>query len=334
MSKKDIEDYIKEFIDEAKELNDSDIFNDYGSDFWSFKKLIFLSYYIKPFLNISINNGYEPLYIDLCAGCGINKIDKGKGVIKYIGSPLISIRDGLIPIKSKDKVNRFSKWFFIEEIEEKCNALNRRTDNILKRVEIDKVKIKNGEDVKVICGNCNEKINEIITSIDKEYKGKISVLVFIDPYSFSEVEWETIEKLYDKLKTVDLIYCFSSGTLKRALDSCDVEKLKKVLPPSLRDKSKGELSLISEEAFEEAFAKDIKNAAGRSISYFEKGITTRNRVNAELYRIMFFSHLDVGVVESITKRICDELGPLGVNDLEAITACATGKAKSLKQFLK
>jgi three-Cys-motif partner protein len=334
MSKKDVSDYIKEFIDRAKELEGcSEFFNEYGSDFWSFKKLIFLAHYIRPFLDISIKNNYQPIYIDACAGCGINSIKKENVAVKFIGSPLISIIYGIHHIKKRNENNKFLKWFFVEK-EDYYIELEKRIDALSKNIEMENnIKIENGKDVEILHGNFNDKIDEIINYINDNYKNKISVLVFVDPYSFSEIDWNTIEKLYDKLKAVDLIYCFSSGTLKRALDSCSDEKLKKVLPPSLKDKSRGELSLMPEEAFEEAFAEDIVNAARRSITYFGKGITTRNRVNTELYRIMFFTHLKQIAVKNITERICDDLNPLTAKELETITECVIGKAKNLKQFI-
>src|SRR3989344_513199 len=94
--KKEISDYIEYYTksEDAKNItNSSEIINKEGFDVWSFKKLIFLEYYIKPYLNILLSRGYKCYFIDFFSSCGVNKIENEN--ITSIGSPIISLLKGI-----------------------------------------------------------------------------------------------------------------------------------------------------------------------------------------------------------------------------------------------
>jgi len=208
--KKEISKYIEYYTkseDTKKIIESSKIINEEGFDLWSFKKLILLEYYIKPYLSILLNRNYKCFFIDFFSSCGANKIEGEE--ITSIGSPIISLLKGVIPNKSKNRNNRFHKWFFIDNQEDYCKALECR---IIKTLEIInkryKEKLKINEDVKILCGDCNEKIIDIIKDIKKEENNKIAVLAFIDPYTFTNIKWKTWEKLLD-LTYVDIIFTFT-----------------------------------------------------------------------------------------------------------------------------
>ena len=126
--------YFKKYTSSADAkaiINSSKVINEDGFDLWSFKKLIFLDYYIKPYLQILQNQKIKCIYIDFFSGCGANKIE-GKKDFSSIGSPIISILGGIIPNKKKKYNNRFDKWYFIDSNQNFCDALNIQLGCIIK----------------------------------------------------------------------------------------------------------------------------------------------------------------------------------------------------------
>lgn len=331
MGKKELLDYVKDYIeskDAIEIIKSADTVNEVGFDLWSFKKLILLEYYIKPYLSICLNRGYRCFFIDLFSGCGANKIEGEK--ILSIGSPIVSLLKGVIPNKSKNRNNRFFKWFFIEYNVDLYKALRLRatsTVEILNKKYGENLQVD--KNIKILYGNCNEKIMEIVDEIKKEAESnEIAVLAFIDPYTFTNIEWKTWEKLLT-LTYIDIIFTFPTGAIKRGLNKC--KEKEKYLPPTLIKKLKeGSLKDISEHEFEELYAKDIVNLVRRSINYYDKGISVKNTKNVELYRIELFTHSKRAA--QITEEIAKKLDKITAKDLKAILDCAQGKSKSLTEF--
>jgi three-Cys-motif partner protein len=327
--KKELQNYLKEFIasDEAKSIiASSKVINGEGFDIWSLKKLIFLEYYIKPYLSI-LSDKYKSrcYFIDFFSSCGANKTE-GDNLIS-IGSPIVSLLNGVIPNKSKGINNRFFKWIFLEFNSEFCNALEKRVE---KTCEI--IKEKTGEnlilnkDIEIIQGDSNVSINNLVTQLDTEAKNeKIAVLAFIDPYKFSAIEWETIKKLLT-LKYVDVIFTLPTGTLRRGADIC--KNKDKFLSPSLLKACLGKkFCEIPEENISKLYAKDISEVVCRDINFFDKGISVRNTTNAELYKIELFSHSKKAV--EIGEGIAKKLDKITCNDLNQMVYQAKGKQKTL-----
>ena len=329
--KKEILNYIKYYIEseDAKKIKESaDIVNEEGFNIWSFKKLIFLEYYIKPYLSILLNRGYKCLFIDFFSSCGINKINKGE--VYVLGSPIISLLKGVIPNKSKGRNNRFHKWYFIDNQENFCKALNLRVNEASKIInEKYKEKLEIGKDIKILCGDCNKKITEVVEDIKKEYKeDKIAVLAFIDPYKFSDIDWETWKRLLD-LIYVDIIFTFPILTVKRGISQCKDKE--KCLPPTLVKLFKNNIG-IPDDKFGELYAEDIVDLVKRPVSFYRKGISVKNTINGELYRIELFTHSKAAM--KITLDIAKKLDSINALDLKSIIEQINGKLRSLNDYQK
>jgi len=154
---------------------------------WTPLKLISLSYIISPYLRIvdtSLKKKYGSkmciTYIDLFAGCGLNKIEKNV----ILGSPLLSIE------KCKHVGKFFDKFYFIEREPTLCKALKKRLEVLEEENGYEWLK----ERYKIIVGNSNLKINEIINELSSTFE-KVNSLAFIDPYKW-EIEWETLENIF------------------------------------------------------------------------------------------------------------------------------------------
>jgi three-Cys-motif partner protein len=331
MEKKENVDYLKEFINSknAKEIiESSSTTNEEGFDVWSFKKLIFLEYYLKPFLFICENNGFKCIFIDFFSSCGANKIKDEK--IVSIGSPIISLLKGVIKNKKKGTNNRFYKWFFLESDSSFCASLKERvtkTSEIVNKEFGEDIKL--GKDVFVIEGDCNQTVPEVINSLKKESETeKIAVLAFIDPYNFRNLEWETWKNLCS-LKTVDILFTFPIQTIERGYKMC--KDLEKYLSPSLVSILKGkEIGVIPETEFERAYAKDMASIVSRSISHYDIGIDVKNLENREIYRIDLFTHSSPALKAVLPKA--KELDNLSSNCFKTLLKQACGKQESIKKW--
>ncbi len=330
IQKKEEKDYILDYIkskEAIKIINSSKTFNDKGFGVWSFKKLIFLEYYLKPYLNIMIKNKFKCVFIDFFSSSGANKIPKED--IKSIGSPIISILKGIIPIKKTEKNNRFEKWFFMEINPSFCKALNERVDETIKIVN-DKYSenIKNGKDIIVNCGDCNKTIRQIVKNLKKEYKDdKVGILAFIDPYTFTEITWESWKTLLS-LKYVDIIFTLPLETISRGFKTC--KSPEKYFPPSLVKLTKAKRGLDIKE-FSEIYAKDISKLVRRSISYYDEGISVKNHQNKEIYRVEFFTHCKNATKLCLEKA--KELDVISLETLKTLLSCAQGKQKRIQDFI-
>jgi len=329
--KKEVRSYLEYYTkseDSTQIVASSGTLNNEGFNLWSFKKLIFLEYYVPPYLNILSSKGYTCFFIDFFSSCGANQIENQE--ITTIGSPIVSLLKGVFHVKSRGTNNRFKKWFFIDKDEKFCTALKER---VLTTLEIinkrNNENLKMGTDVEILCGDCNEKIDSVITQINKEAElHKIAVLAFIDPYKFTNIEWATWDKLL-KLRYVDIIFTFPISTIKRGFSQC--KNPEKYLPPSLIASCDHDLKVPDEE-FERLYAQDIVNLVQRGIHYYKGGIKIKNTLNGELYRIELFTHS--GPAMKLTSGIANELEKIKPHDIKAYIEQIFGKLKSLDEFKK
>ena len=170
-------------------------------------------------------------------------------------------------------------------------------------------------------------VDEVIEELEKEAeKNKIAVLAFIDPYTFSNIEWKTWEKLL-KLKYVDIIFTFPTNTIKRGIPVC--KNGEKYLPPSLI-KFCDNINSIQEDKFIELYAKDIANLVNRTIWHYKEGIKVKNTKNSEIYRIFLFTHS--GPAIKLTMDIVKRLDNIAASDIKFIIEQIYGKLKSLKDY--
>jgi len=126
-------------------------------------------------------------YLELYAGAGLGRVKGTRRLI--LGSPLLALQ-------VKD---RFDKYVFCEEIPENLKALEDR----VKRIAPD-------ADVTYIAGNCNQRINEILSAIPRGSKENPSLsLCFADPFDIS-LEFDTIRSLA-KSRFMDFLVLLALG---------------------------------------------------------------------------------------------------------------------------
>ena len=325
-----IKDYIKSDAS-LKIINSYRIINDLGFDVWSFKKLIFLEYCIKPFLQICEGNGFKCIFIDLFSSCGANKIQDMD--VNSIGSPIISLLKGIIKNKRRGKNNKFYKWFFFEKNHEFSKALKERIPQTLTLVNSEfNENLKIDTDVFVINGDCNEKIQNLIDELKKEKdKDNFAILAFVDPYNFKDLKWETLKILFS-LPRVDLIFNLPIQAIERGSSVC--KNKSKYLSPSLvnllNEKS---VSNIPEKDFEKSYAKDLLKLAQRShINYRDIGISVKSLENREIYRINLYTY-STPFSNSVSKK-ADQLDKLDSKGFKSILEQAIGKQGNLLKYIE
>lgn len=127
------------------------------------------------------------VYIDLFAGAGRSRIR---------GTPRIVNSSPLVVLGLPDKFNRY---IFCEKEHEKYEALQKR----IKRKFPD-------TDFQVIEGDANQKVDEILSSMP-DFRKNFHVLAFCfaDPYSLSNLHFETIRRL--STRYIDFLVLIPSG---------------------------------------------------------------------------------------------------------------------------
>ena len=117
----------------------------------------------------------QRIYVDLYAGCGCVKVESSGKILK--GSPLLVL----------SVQNPLDKYIFCEKGDEnnpwQIHALKSRIDQR-----------SAGKNVKIVEGDCNEKIDEIILNIPKKQGQRILTFCFVDPFSL-DLHFDTLRKL-------------------------------------------------------------------------------------------------------------------------------------------
>lgn len=324
-----LEDYISEYIksDEAKKIICcTEKINGQGFDSWSFKKLIFLEYYLKPYLNIVKKNGYKCYYIDLYAGAGASRL-KDKNA-KTIGSPVISLLKGIRRLKNSD-LRRFDKWFFAEKSEEHFDALEKRVSSVIEIIKArNNEKLNIGKDVHLLEGDCNSLIDDIVKIIKEDSGGaNVSILAFVDPYNLSHFKWDTLKKI-SEFSHVDVIFNLPTGAYKR--NKYIYKELEKHLPDLTKNEKARLYQTDDGKFFSSMFAKGISKVAKCNIYYYDNGVIVKNRTNTELFRISLFTRSSPGA--GIVSGIIGKLNKFRTKDIDKEIQKITGKISPLNQF--
>ena len=268
------------------------------------------------------------IFLDLFSSSGANIV--GETSATSIGSPIVSILRGVIPNKSKGINNRFHKWIFMELNPEFCEALQDRVEKTIEIVGRNTgEKLELGKDIEILCGDSNNIIDGVIRDIEEiASEENVSVLAFVDPYKFSNLKWNTFEKLLS-LKYVDIIFMLPTLTLRRGIDEC-IHKDKYIPPTLLKLCSEGSFCDISDDRLGDIYAKDIAGITKRKIYYFDKGLCAKNSCNGEIYRTELFSYSEkaVKIAEDIVKR----LESIDYSIMKNFVEQAQGKQKTLMDF--
>lgn len=284
---------------------------------WSIKKHFLLYYYIEPFLKICNGSNLSPIYIDFCSGPGACKLESGH---KFLGSPIISLLKGVHHIKKRDEYLRFEKWFFIDIKKKFCSALEKRKKRVLKILRRNKIKVSRN-DISVCESDCNKIIDKVLEKV-KDYQ-KYTILAFIDPEGIKEIEWKTLEKLFDK-EYVDVIYAYPTGGLKRGLEK---GHLKKYMPPLTKEEKERVIyEKVNHSWYADKFVEKVaKKLKKRKIYHGYASVF--NSKKTELYRILWQSS-SRGAANSIKSTIGD-LKKIGNKEILSAFMQVKGGQKTL-----
>ena len=156
---------------------------------WSALKLIFLDHVADVYSSI-MKNRYPGRYsyVDLFSGSGVGKVEDVKGD-RIFGSPLLVSK------------HEFPQFIFCDDNKEYSDALDARLKSLN----------PSQENYKVINGNCNKKIDEILSIVGDERKHS---LIFIDPYGM-ELEWRTFERILGL--NADIVFNFMTKSNARGI---------------------------------------------------------------------------------------------------------------------
>lgn len=158
---------------------------------WTEEKLNIFTSYLDAYLIALQNQKFKKLYIDAFAGTG--EIETSDGGQYLVGSAKRAL--------ASDK--KFDHYYFIEADSQKAGELQ---DMI--NVEFPQMRRR----VTIFCGDANDKLADIISSVDWRFNRG---LLFLDPYA-TQVNWTTLENVA-QTKSIDVWYLFPFSALERML---------------------------------------------------------------------------------------------------------------------
>jgi three-Cys-motif partner protein len=172
---------VKEWSDDSFETTEK-------HDVWSMKKLIPLDYYVGPFTQIMRSAKFERLYyVDPFAGSGLIRVlDK----YRFPGSPLV-------PLFRYDEAP-FDKYYLSDIKASYLTSLGNR----IKRIQNDR-KFQ----VYITKKPFKEAANSLFTGIKPRYWKSAGYLVFLDPFGFEQVDWNSMKRILTS-GAVDIIFTF------------------------------------------------------------------------------------------------------------------------------
>jgi three-Cys-motif partner protein len=264
--------------------------------YWSEVKLDIIKEYAAAYTVILAGQKkahLEYIYIDAFAGAG-QHISKKTGEFVQ-GSPVNAL--------SIEKP--FHEYHFVD------------LDD-MKIIELENI-AKERKNVFVYQGDCNTVLKEKIFP-RAEYKAYRRALCLLDPYGL-HLDWSLIETA-GKMKSVEIFLNFpimdiNMNVLKHDKDKVDEEQIGRMnkfwgddswknvgYEKSAQQNLFGEAPdvKVSNDKFEEAFRKRLKDAAG--FKFVPKPMPMRNSNNAIVYYLYFASHNETGkkIVEDIFKK--------------------------------
>ena len=158
---------------------------------WTEEKLNIFTSYLDAYLIALQNQKFKKLYIDAFAGTG--EIETSDGGQYLVGSAKRAL--------ASDK--KFDHYYFIEADSQKAGELQDMID-----VEFPQMRRR----VTIFCGDANDKLADIISSVDWRFNRG---LLFLDPYA-TQVNWTTLENVA-QTKSIDVWYLFPFSALERML---------------------------------------------------------------------------------------------------------------------
>ncbi len=242
---------------------------------WAEKKYRVLYNYMQMVSRGMKNIWNKRVYVDLYAGCGCVRMKNSDKVLK--GSPLLALSVS----------DPFDKYIFCEKGDEKnpwqINALRTRVN-----------KLSNDKDVKIIEGDCNQRIDEIISEIPKKPGQKVLTFCFVDPFSLN-LHFDTLRRLAieNRVDFLTLLALMMDGNRNSShYEKEESDKIDLFLGQQ-EWRNRWSLAKIKDNSFPRFLAKEFENQM-LSIGYI-KG-SKKNTVeirslekNLPLYHLAFFS---------------------------------------------
>lgn len=158
---------------------------------WTEEKLNIFTSYLDVYLIALQNQQFKKIYIDAFAGTG--EIETSDGGQYLVGSAKRTL--------ASDK--KFDHYYFIEANSQKAGELQNMINSEFPQMR---------RIVTIFCGDANDKLAEIISSVDWRYNRG---LLFLDPYA-TQVNWTTLENVA-QTKSIDVWYLFPFSALERML---------------------------------------------------------------------------------------------------------------------
>ena len=158
---------------------------------WTEEKLNIFNGYLDAYIIALQNQKFKKIYIDAFAGTGeIETSDCGQYLVGSAKRALASEK-------------KFDHYYFIEADSQKARELQNMINAEFPQMR---------RIVTIYCGDANDKLAEIISSVDWRYNRG---LLFLDPYA-TQVNWTTLENVA-QTKSIDVWYLFPFSALERML---------------------------------------------------------------------------------------------------------------------
>lgn len=158
---------------------------------WTEEKLNIFTSYLDAYLIALQNQKFKKIYIDAFAGTG--EIETSDGGQYLVGSAKRALAS----------VKKFDHYYFIEADSQKAGELQNMINTEFPQMR---------RIVTIYCGDANDKLAEIINSVDWRFNRG---LLFLDPYA-TQVNWATLENVA-QTKSIDVWYLFPFSALERML---------------------------------------------------------------------------------------------------------------------
>ena len=158
---------------------------------WTEEKLNIFTEYLDAYLTALQKRKFKKIYIDAFAGTG--EIETSDGRQYLAGSAKRAL--------ASDK--KFDHYYFIEADYQKTEELQNMVNSEFPQLR---------PIVTIFYGDANDKLAEIIRSVDWRYNRG---LLFLDPYA-TQVNWTTLENIA-QTKSIDVWYLFPFSALERML---------------------------------------------------------------------------------------------------------------------
>jgi len=239
---------------------------------WGLDKYNLVGHYANLFTTTMKEKWENMIYIDLFSSSGYAKIENTGKIVK--SSAMIALS---LPIK-------FSKYIFCDEKEELIKALEIRVKRDFPNL-----------DTKFVCGNCNFKIQEIISHIPRYSKtNRVLSFCFVDPFAL-EIHFKTL-KMLGTLR-MDFLILIATGMAAKRNETNYIKTTNTTIgnfldDPNWRVDYKGDVD-PSDSSFTQFVTNKLKDGfKNLGYSQIEDFHPVRYRLNGKsvlLYHLAFFS---------------------------------------------